>query len=168
MKCKYCGSDVEKRRNKFCDRDCYINYKRENETISKEVRNKMSKSLSETRKRNPDKFPSGVEHSRSVGRGTVGKYKRNNINGILELSSRTVTKVIKRMNLGCSRCGWDKATCDIHHINGRDGDNADSHENLCLLCPNCHREYHCGNFGKNELKPLIETIPENWQDYYYG
>lgn len=168
MDCKYCGDEVKRRRNKFCNRDCYIKWKSENTSISKEQRIKISESLKKTREENPDLFPSGKEHSKNIGISTKGKYKGKDIDSIVEVSSRTASKILKRMNIGCSRCGWNKASCDIHHINGRKIEKADSHDNLCLLCPNCHREVHEGNFDKDELITLTEYFPDNWKDFYYG
>jgi len=56
----------------------------------------------------------------------------------------------------------------MHHINGRDVPNADHHDNLTLLCPNCHRLAHRGLIPKEELKTLTEILPDHWQDAYYG
>ena len=48
----------------------------------------------------------------------------------------------------CCLCGWDKANLDVNHINGnRHTDN--SPENLCFLCPNCHREFTLGLISKS-------------------
>jgi hypothetical protein len=54
----------------------------------------------------------------------------------------------------CSECGiieWrgKKLSLDIHHINGIKTDNR--LENLCLLCPNCHRQTDTFA-GKNNKK----------------
>ena len=38
----------------------------------------------------------------------------------------------------CAICGWDKAVCDVHHIDGNSKNN--KIENLVFLCPNCHRD----------------------------
>lgn len=85
---------------------------------------------------------------------------------ILDVSSRTVSKILKRLGLGCSNCGWNMASCDIHHINGRSIDNADRHTNLTLLCPNCHRLAHEGVLTK--FTNLKDYIGDRWLDYYYG
>lgn len=50
----------------------------------------------------------------------------------------------------CCLCGWNKANLDVNHINGnRHTDN--SPENLCFLCPNCHREFTLGLIPKTIL-----------------
>jgi len=59
--------------------------------------------------------------------------------------------VIDRMKSSCSRCGWEECTCDIHHINGKKIVDPDCIFNLCILCPNCHREFHRGLIKKEDL-----------------
>ena len=74
------------------------------------------------------------------------------------------------MKLGCSKCGWDKSTCDLHHINGRKIENADLHENLCYLCPNCHRLVHKHLIKKEDLVSLDKQLNKlniDWKKYYY-
>lgn len=87
---------------------------------------------------------------------------------LMDFSSRTVQKVLKRMKVGCSNCGWNKTTCDIHHINGRKGMDANKHTNLCLLCPNCHRMAHEGILDKLTLINLQDQLGESWRLYFYG
>ena len=96
------------------------------------------------------------------------KNKNKIVKSIYELSTRTVTKIFKRLGLGCSNCGWIEGTCDIHHINGRKVLDCDNHNNLSLLCPNCHRLVHENKIKTDEIKTLVETLPYNWQDSYYG
>jgi hypothetical protein len=62
----------------------------------------------------------------------------------LQLSMRTIKKVILHLELGCSICGWDLASCDIHHIVEQCNGGTNDHSNLTLLCPNCHRLAHRG------------------------
>lgn len=52
----------------------------------------------------------------------------------------------------CLYCGWDKSTCDIHHIAGRKIPNPDDPSNLTLACPNCHRLIHDCKIG--DIIPL--------------
>jgi len=103
--------------------------------------------------------------SQAVGKSTRTGRK---ITSLWEVSSRTRMKVLRRLNLGCSRCGWKEEICDVHHIHGRKVPNADSHLNCTLLCPNCHRLADRGRRPKEELKTLDDILPENWQDAYYG
>ena len=112
------------------------------------------------RKEKQKYFWSGIETSKN-------KFLANPQN-IYELSSRTRIKVIKRLNIGCSRCGWNEDICDMHHINGRKIKDCHNHNNLCYLCPNCHRKIHNGKIKKEELINLFDYIGDNWKQYYYG
>lgn len=54
----------------------------------------------------------------------------------------------KLSQFGCSICGWNEASCDLHRIIcGKDGGKYKT-SNLIVLCPNCHRLVH---FGKISL-----------------
>ena len=94
--------------------------------------------------------------------------KGKNINSILDVSSRTVTKILKRLKIGCSLCGWDKATCDLHHIKGRKVANPNAHSNLTYICPNCHRLVHAGLVDSKELVTLEQHIGDRWKEYYFA
>jgi len=95
--------------------------------------------------------------------------EKKEISSIKELSKRTVTKIFQRMNLGCSRCGWNESTCDLHHIHGRKIENADDHSNLCYICPNCHRLIHTHKISTQELEQfsLDKIIKDKWREFYY-
>jgi hypothetical protein len=84
------------------------------------------------------------------------------------VSSRTITKILKRLNVGCSRCGWKEATCDLHHIHGKKIDNPNDHSNLTILCPNCHRMFHCGLIGASDVQNLNDHIGDSWKQHYFG
>jgi hypothetical protein len=88
---------------------------------------------------------------------------------ILEYSKRTVSKILKRSKKGCSLCGWNSAACDIHHIDHRANGGNDDHDNLIVVCPNCHREIHEGvcQFPIEELrKRSIARTFKDWRIYY--
>lgn len=87
------------------------------------------------------------------------------INSIYEISSRTRSKIIKRLNLGCFNCGWDKSSCDLHHILPKSHGGSDSHDNITYICPNCHRLAHEGKISK--LVSFTEKIGDNWKKVYY-
>ena len=84
---------------------------------------------------------------------------------IYQVSSRTREKIIKRLNLSCFNCKWDKAPCDIHHIIPKSKGGSDHHENLTILCPNCHRLAHY-NIIENFIN-LEEKLGEQWKNVYY-
>lgn len=89
---------------------------------------------------------------------------------VLAVSRRTSLKILDRMKIGCSRCGWfiDGVACDLHHITPRSKGGTDEHTNLSYLCPNCHRMVHSGLIASGELVSLHDQVGEAWQDHYYG
>lgn len=54
------------------------------------------------------------------------------------------------LNNKCEECGWDKASCDRHRIDPKQGY---YRENVKVLCPNCHRLAHV-NFRRVKINPL--------------
>lgn len=102
---------------------------------------------------------------------SANKNKDKSTDTILELSSRTASKVVQKMlddptlNFGCSNCGWNDTVGDIHHINGRKIENADDPSNLSYLCPNCHRKAHKGLILKKDLITFKEQVGDAWKKY---
>ena len=85
---------------------------------------------------------------------------------LMQLSGRTISKILKRMNIACFKCGWNLATCDIHHIVPRKNNGSDALSNLTILCPNCHRVAHQ---NKETVFPTIEEkIGDTWKDFYFS
>jgi hypothetical protein len=96
----------------------------------------------------------------------VAKFK-GEASSILELSNRTISKILKRCGSKCSNCGWCEAPCDIHHITPKNKGGADSHDNLVVLCPNCHRMAHHNKLDPNVLRQLsLEKTFVEWKKYY--
>lgn len=85
---------------------------------------------------------------------------------LLDVSKRTTTKILRRLEIGCSNCGWDKTICDLHHIVHRKDGGTDDHSNLTYICPNCHRLAHDGKLTK--FTTVDEQIGNRWKDYYFG
>lgn len=187
--CPVCGNKFEtkNRRKKTCNRKCAgistipFHKEKTTEDIEKqsiaikskyetdpEYRGKVSLGLKKYYRDNPDKIMRGEQLSKLIAETTRGKYNKNP-KSILELSSRTVRKIFKRMKIGCSLCNWSKGICDIHHINGRKIPDPDNHNNLCYICPNCHRLIHEGKIKNNQLISLQEmAIFSSWKEYYFG
>lgn len=86
---------------------------------------------------------------------------------IFDLSSRTITKVLKRLQIGCSvvGCGWNIAVCDLHHIIPKSEGGTDLHSNLAYICPNHHRAIHAGVSA--EVITFEELIGDRWKSVYY-
>lgn len=165
--CVGCKTEFETKdkRRKFCTQKCGTTFNNKNRIVSDSAKNKIANSLKNYYKQNP-RTQKQIDDSVNKGQTTKGKYK--NPTNILELSSRTISKIIKRLKIGCSNCGWDEAPGDIHHINGRKISDANNHKNLTYLCPNCHRKCHCGLIDKNKLINLEDYIGDKWKEYYYG
>lgn len=106
-------------------------------------------------------------------KGSLGRYKNIiEINNIYQLSSRTVTKIVNRLlknkEISCCVCGWDLARGHIHHIKGRKIENANSHDNLTYLCPNCHTLAHENLLDMSKVINLNVHIGDLWKKYYFG
>jgi hypothetical protein len=99
------------------------------------------------------------------------KFKRGkrNVASILQLSKKTTALILRRARFACVLCGWNKSSCDIHHIVHKKLGGTDSHENLIVVCPNCHREIHREkkiNADFLRTKTIDKTFT-NWRDFYY-
>lgn len=171
-KCENCGNEFvpNRRSKKYCCRECSLVKLSERAKIpweDQDYRDKVSNGLKKAWAEKRDNFSTGEKHSKIVGETTKGKYK-GKINSIFDVSKRTSSKIIRRLNLSCCICGWKEGTCDIHHINGKKVENYNDHSNLTYVCPNCHRLLHENKIDKNKLKTLKEILPDNWMDLYYG
>lgn len=135
---------------RFCSRSC-ANQK----THSQETKEKIKNTL-----KNSDKWKNYKKVIKS------SNFKKSPVS-IYDLSSRTIQKLLKRANVECSMCGWNKTTLDIHHIIPKAKGGSNEHTNLIALCPNCHRLAHEKQYSTEQLflKTLDITFP-NWKNYY--
>lgn len=155
-----------------CDKTIKVNKFADNSSLCEECKEERHKYICEEcgnsfcRK---TKFKKGRKiHCPDCIRSVVHVKDLNEINSILEVSTRTVSKILKRAGIGCMICGWNKATCDIHHIKEKSNGGTDDEENLIILCPNCHREYHCdGSYQELFEEKTISKVFNNWRDYYH-
>lgn len=99
----------------------------------------------------------------------VVHYKKDPTS-ILDLSKRTISKILKRSKIGCQICNWNESTCDIHHIISKKEGGSDNISNLIIVCPNCHRILHTikNRYSIEFLlsKSILNTF-NNWKDFYY-
>lgn len=185
-KCENCNKDFKSvnRSPKFCSHSCSAECNNKKRILSFKTKEDISRSLSKYYENNKmfyeyicemckDKFTTAKRirlgrkiHCDKCKRKVVAFKDLNNIRSILDLSKRTVSKIIKRMKIGCSNCGWDIATGDIHHINGRKIENCDNHGNLTYLCPNCHRLVHSKKIDKKSLISLENFVGDKWKEFY--
>lgn len=57
----------------------------------------------------------------------------------------------------CAICGWNKASCDVHHIIPVSYGGKNEITNLITLCPNCHRMVHRNLISEEKLKKFRES-----------
>ena len=171
--CKQCGNPFQTRDDgMFCGLGCSAKYNNSRRPpTTEETKRKQSEALKRYYDAHPEKRGTdtrGEEYVKFIGSFTKGKFKGTFIESILDVSKRTASKILKRLNLGCCVCKWKEGSCDIHHINGKKISNPDAHENLTLLCPNHHRLFHEKKISRDDVVSLDKYFPENWRDLYYG
>lgn len=158
--CERCGKIMLEKfgSGRFCSKACANT--REH---SQETRNKLSKAA----------VLQAAKRPKPTNNIRVAKVERLPTT-ILDLSKRTVSKLMIRMQLPCSCCGVyiPGVVWDIHHIKPRHLGGNDLANNLTYICPNCHRICHTDT--NLLVKPLI-SLEEylqikniNWQDYYFA
>lgn len=146
LNCKYCNRESKSKcGNTYHENRCLLNPNRIKGTswnTNLELNDKKRAVFSYSGKENPD--------------------------SIMELSKRTIAKVMKRLNLPCSKCGFhiDKVALDIHHIIEKKNGGSDDMNNLTYICPNCHRIAH--TFHSKDFLSLKDYIGDTWKNYYYN
>jgi len=120
-------------------------------------------------KLNPNRLPgtfTGKSHTTETKIKQAKSFVGKNPTGLKDVSKRTASKILIRMGLGCSRCGWREASLDIHHILAKSKGGSDDNSNLTALCPNCHRLTHAGKI--TEHVNIDEQIGDKWKDFYFS
>ena len=166
--CIYCGKQILVKKNKFCNSSCAAKYNNSHRTSTTKGKTKICKCVK-----------CGVEFEASIhiskSKAKCKDCKQHNrphskkIESILDCSKATSMKIIKRANKGCSICGWNESTCDIHHIIPKNKGGSNENSNLIIVCPNCHRRIHTNNdFSIDYLQTLsIDKIFKDWYKYYH-
>ena len=191
MICENCGKEYDGSygSGRFCSKSCSISYGNKNRIKSIETKQKISNSVKEYFKNNPksqihvytcDKcgieFESNITlrkdrkiHCENCKQHRVHYKNIQNINSLLDISKRTITKILKRSNAKCVICGWDESTCDIHHIIPKSQGGSNTSDNLIIVCPNCHRVIHANKkYDIEYLQSLsIDKTFVNWKDFYH-
>lgn len=144
--CVWCGCTFEtkKKVQRLCSRVCSVAYR--------------NQQLRDT--------PKHVLSARG-GQATIGRH-HTEITNIFECRSKTMSKIIERLGIGCSNCGWNQAHGDVHHIHGRQISDPHNHNNISYLCPNCHRLAHRGILSKEDLVTFEQQVGNRWRKHYYG
>lgn len=187
MECSNCGKALKPKQRRFCSSSCSAqsgNRTREPVSWSQEQKDLLSAQMKAkydsdpeyalriaqaNRKRaaeQPERFARGERLALAVGQAVRGK---NPIpTSLLDVSARTVRKVLQRLGIGCSRCGWSEGVGDLHHIRGRKVEDANGHHNLAYICPNCHRLVHEHKVLPEELVSLETQVGHSWLTHYFG
>lgn len=166
--CKECGCQVTAKdpRTIFCSVSCSGSWNGRRRVMTELTRARISISLKKLYQ-NGERSRITTDQASRIGRkATMGKF--GDPKNILDMSKRTMVKIFKRLDIGCSRCGWKETICDVHHIWGRKIANANDHDKLSYLCPNCHRLAQTGIIKPEELVTLSKQIGERWRDLYFG
>lgn len=142
---------------KFCERDCNSAAALKTHETSCE--------------KNPNRKPGSFFDKKHTLETKIKQGQTNAMglkvpDSILDMSKRTTSKVMRRLGVGCSRCGWNEGVCDIHHIVPRSKGGTDSNDNLTYICPNCHRLAHEGKITK--FVALTSQIGDEWRKYYFA
>ena len=192
MICENCGKEHDGSfgSGRFCCKSCAASYTNKHRILDREKINKnISEGLKKYNKENPreiiyydyicencgksfksQKIRNGRHIYCNDCKRKVIHYKNiNSLTSIKDLSKRTITKILLRANKGCSICGWNESTCDIHHIIPKSKGGNNEHNNLIIVCPNCHRIIHTLNKYSTEFlqEHSMEKEFYNWRDFYH-
>lgn len=85
---------------------------------------------------------------------------------LFSLSSRTRSKVLERMKMCCSLCGWAEGSVDLHHIIPKKDGGKDTLDNITPICPNCHRMVHNGFISPDDLMSFTDLYGDSWKNLY--
>lgn len=166
MKCENCKKEHDGTygSGRFCSATCARGFSTKEKRV--EINEAVSKKLSK------DKY-NGLTKQQFIQRENAEKHasyeRETDITTLYDLSKRTISKILKRMKLPCSKCGWyvEGVVGDIHHILEQKNGGTDEHNNLTYVCPNCHRLIHTNKINTTELVNLEDFIGDTWKDFYY-
>lgn len=167
--CKGCGKQVlaKDSRTVFCTVSCASSFNNKRRKPMAEIsKARLSISLRRAFFEGRIKGLSTEQATINGMKATLGRFKEPK--SVMDMSKRTMVKIFKRLKIGCSRCGWNEAICDVHHIWGRKVQDANNHDKLTYICPNCHRLVHSNKIKPDDLIPLTKQIGNRWKDFYFG
>lgn len=183
--CENCGKEITTifGSGRFCSRSCA------NTRVSTdELKAKVSEAVKEANQRHYDagckcEKCGVIFHTKDYSRKlcfnclprTIKHTKgKENPKSILDVSKRTTSKILKRMDLPCSCCGFHVSgvMLDIHHIKPKSKGGSDTMDNLTYICPNCHRIAHTDisllQKSLISIEQQLEECGKSWKDFYYG
>ena len=147
VKCKNCKTDISYQ--KFIEKK---NYKENKHKTLEQINCFCSNSCSAVYNNR------GNNRHKKITRG---------INSIYDVkSNHRMKELLEAYNLNkCSICGIDDISMDIHHINGRRVEDPHNHNNLTVVCPNCHRRIEQNVISVDKLIKLSDVLDDNWKNY---
>lgn len=193
--CEVCGKEIledwraskKARRNplRFCSRACSNKRKPTAESkakASEKVREALQKHFEDgckcekcgnifhskdySRKLCFDCLPTTIKH-------TKGKSK-SPLRTIKGVSKRTASKILRRLDLPCSCCGFyvKGLVLDLHHMIPKKQGGNDNMDNLTYICPNCHRMAHTDlsmlSHPLVSIEEQLRVLNKDWRSAYYG
>lgn len=107
----------------------------------------------------------GNKH-RTLNRSLINKHISEGVRKYNEANPKQITYYHYR----CEKCGKEfESTCDIHHIIPKSQGGTNEHNNLIIVCPNCHRIIHTSDKYSIEFlqERSIERQFNDWKNYYH-
>ena len=182
--CPNCGKPIafEQRRNKFCSKECSLQYR----TVLANKRNEHRHTERINVRIGAERVCTGCGRKYHANRGSNGKYcslkcqadhkykeyikrwkegKESGLCGEYGLSKYIRRYLLEKVNYKCEKCGWgeknpytENYVLEVHHKDGNYKNN--SEDNLEVLCLNCHgmtKHYkncggHKGRIGRNKYR----------------
>ena len=180
-KCEHCGKVMTEKygSGRFCCRAC-ANSRSLSEAKKQKIANTLkNKGTHNVICENCGNLFTTKDYSRKQCYICLPKTIKHNSTGkdpktILELSSRTISKILLRLNLPCTCCNFyvSGIVLDLHHITPKASGGSDDASNLTYICPNCHRIAHTDiSLLPNKLISFKDYLAQHnldWKDYYYG
>lgn len=144
---------------KFCCRSCANSREMQQETKLKISKSLIGNKAWNKNLKDSEKLKKFSTYSRKASPETV-----------FDISSRTLSKILIRLNKPCSYCGWhvEGAVGDIHHIIPKKEGGTNDHSNLTYICPNCHRLWHSGIIKSEEFISIDKYIGDEWKQFYFA
>jgi hypothetical protein len=165
-KCENCDNDHngDYGSGRFCSNKCARGFSTKNKR--KEINKKVSNTLQL-------KLNNGLTTQQVIQKKYAAKHasyiRETEITTLYDLSTRTISKILKRLKLPCSLCKWyvEDVVGDLHHIIERKNGGSNNHDNLTYVCPNCHRLIHSNKIDNSKIINLKDYIGDEWKKYYY-
>jgi len=144
-------SEVKRGNGKFCSLTCVCHYRNKyylTRTVAKETKvcKFCKKQFLHRPYKGPGKFCSPACYYNSL-KGKQPWHPQQNIRRKLKENA------FSAYGEKCQVCGYTLSV-DVHHLVPRSQNGTDKLENIAVLCPNHHREYHIGLLTKEIIRDI--------------